>query len=291
MPVSTRQVHFAGSAIAIQADGAAARRLVDFLFGELPEHGAPPPRLTYRLEAGDQPGRFSLHLGETCLLREARPAQAAARLMDRACFHLADTSQDGLLLHAALLSWQGQGLLLPGSSGRGKSTLSAWLVQQGFDYLTDELAYIPSGATAAFGLRRPLNIKSVARPLLEALVGPPGIDDREDILRSSGSYMTAVQALRPGAAAVASVPVRWIVFPAYQAGIGLEVEALSRARCGLALMEGLINARNLPGHGLDEIGRLARQAPAWKIRYEGFEVFRRHGANDDGPAFLECIAS
>ena len=48
-------------------------------------------------------------------------------------------------------------------------------------------------------------------------------------------------------------------------------EPLSGAQAGLALMECLVNARNLPGHGLAEAARLARNAPAFRLRYSHFE--------------------
>ena len=50
-----------------------------------------------------------------------------------------------MLFHAAALTWQSRGILLPAFTGAGKSTLTAWLLGQGFSYLTDELAFVPAG--------------------------------------------------------------------------------------------------------------------------------------------------
>lgn len=46
---------------------------------------------------------------------------------------------------------------------------------------------------------------------------------------------------------------------------------MTKAQTGLALMQCLINARNLPGHGFTEISRLAQTVPAYTMRYPGFE--------------------
>jgi hypothetical protein len=50
----------------------------------------------------------------------------------------------------------------------------------------------------------------------------------------------------------------------------LELRPLSQAQAGLALMECLVNARNLPGHGFSEIVRLARAARAYQMSYADF---------------------
>ena len=45
---------------------------------------------------------------------------------------------------------------------------------------------------------------------------------------------------------------------------------LTPANTGLLLMKSLINARNLPSHGFDQIALLARKVPAYTIAYEDF---------------------
>jgi hypothetical protein len=66
-------------------------------------------------------------------------------------------------------------------------------------------------------------------------------------------------------------PLGLIVFPRYLPGSDLALRPLSKAQAGLALMECLVNARNLPGHGFSEIARLARRAPAYKLNYADFD--------------------
>ena len=61
-----------------------------------------------------------------------------------------------------------------------------------------------------------------------------------------------------------------IVFPRFTEGSALNASPLSRAETGLGLMAGLINARNLPGHGFAEATRIARAIPAWRLEYGGF---------------------
>ena len=62
-----------------------------------------------------------------------------------------------------------------------------------------------------------------------------------------------------------------IIFPRYQRHRSFECHLLSKARIGLALMEHLINARNLLGHGLAEAARIAGCIPAYRMNYFSFE--------------------
>jgi len=62
-----------------------------------------------------------------------------------------------------------------------------------------------------------------------------------------------------------------MIFPRYQPDVEFALRPISKAQAGLALMECLINARNLPGHGLSEIARLAQVAPAYKLSYANFD--------------------
>ena len=48
--------------------------------------------------------------------------------------------QDRHLIRAGAVSWQGQGLVLPGPAGMGKTTLTLKLVKHGLKFLSDEVA-------------------------------------------------------------------------------------------------------------------------------------------------------
>ena len=58
-----------------------------------------------------------------------------------------------------------------------------------------------------------------------------------------------------------------IVFPNYTEDSKFDLEKLSKARAGLTLMECLVNARNLNGHGFGEATRLVRDTPAYLLTY------------------------
>ncbi len=270
--MKTRRIHFASSILEVAYDGPSSQQVLDFLYQYLPqpEYSGPPvhpPHFTYRLSADQENGRLRLYVGDR-LESEMTAAEMAVYLINQTCYHLAYHSCGGVLLHAALLSRAGKGILLPGKTGQGKSTLAAWLIHQGFDYLTDELVYIPDGSSECHGLTRPLNLKSGARPLLQTVFGLP--EENPTIWRSSNVDLIPPELLGP-VQVLREAPLHTILFPNFQPQATFELQPLSRAQAGLALMQCLINARNLPEHGFPEITRLSRQVPAYRITYPGFD--------------------
>jgi hypothetical protein len=261
-----RLVSFGGSAVAVEYSGARIAAIVDFVFRHAPAQGDAPPHLTFRAMPTKRPGEVALYRGDTLIYQGDSEATWAELLMGEACHNLADRSQGGLLFHAAGLAWRGKGVLLPGGIGAGKSTLAAWLATRGLDYLSDELVFVPHGADTMQTFVRPLNLKSPSRAVLRDYLDP----DTAHVLSSSQATLISPRAFRP-TVAPGALPLGLILFPRYQPGSDFVLRLLSKAQGGLALMECLVNARNLADHGLSEIARLAQVAPAYRMRYAHFD--------------------
>lgn len=91
-------------------------------------------------------------------------------------------------VHAGVVVWEGQALLLPGSTHSGKSTLVAELVRLGATYYSDEYGLIDSEG----------RVHAYPRPIL---------------LRNGKPEAVAVPVQKPG---TAPVPVRWILALQYE---------------------------------------------------------------------------
>ena len=63
-------------------------------------------------------------------------------------------------VHAACLTFDGEGMLIAGDSGAGKSTLSVALAQNGFGYISDDWSYMAmhSGQITAHGMSVPAKL-------------------------------------------------------------------------------------------------------------------------------------
>jgi hypothetical protein len=261
-----RILAFAGSVVAIEYEGPVAAGVIDFLFGAMPEPENPPGEslATYRLSRGNGPDRLILRRDGIQIYEGNREGFAADLLLARSSSDLAEKSTGGLLFHAAALELNGGMLLAPAGTGGGKSTFTLWLTTRGYGYLTDEAVYVPEGSDVACPFIRPLSLKRPSRSVLEASFDFTGNADQ--VLPSSESDL-----IRPSALTRASgktgLPVRHIIFPRYRPEASFAWEPLTPARTGQELMQCLVNARNLPGHGFSEVVRLAKGSKGYRATY------------------------
>jgi hypothetical protein len=264
-----RLVSFAGSAVAVEYSGARTAAIVDFLYRYIPASSDVPPHVIYRVTSDARSGALHLYRDGTLIYKGDSEAVLAELLMGDANYHLADRSRGGLLFHAAGLVWQGKGIILPGKIGAGKTTLTAWLLAQGLDYLTDELVFVPHGADTIQTLTRPLNVKKSSRAALQTALPFDLKAQATRILSTPRSDLIPPDLLRP--VQLSKPPLGLMIFPRYLPNSEFSLRPLSKAQAGLALMECLINARNLPDHGFSEIIRLAQAAPAYQLSYANFD--------------------
>lgn len=262
--MKTYHLCFAGVTIRISCEGEGPERILDTLFRDVLSSERDSPHVTYCLIQEGNRGEVRLYRRNDLERRARSEVEMSAYLLDRVVYHLADHSRTGLVFHAAALAWKGHGLLLPGPTGSGKTTLTAWLLARGFDYLTDELAFIPLDTTELQGLARPLNVKKRSKGVLEALLGPDAIE-KETV--TDGTKIIAPSRAFGSSDVLHSVPLRHIIFPRFSTEGRYEPHGYSKGKHAKELMGCLINARNLPDHGLSEVARLARAIPAYGIEY------------------------
>ena len=168
----------------------------------------------------------------------------------------------GVVLHSAAVSWESKGILLPGKTGAGKSCLSAWLAERGFDYLTDECVVLRREVPSFVALTRPLIMKNGASTSF--------FRNRA----GRGSIVSGPTAIFwPQNATSSDQPVRChlIVFPHFESGAQLRIESLTAAQTAIELTGCNVNARNLPDHGLGVVTSFARTVPAIALRYGSFD--------------------
>lgn len=262
----TRIVSFGGSSVRIDYDGPDTERVVDFLYRDLARDGRTPPHVIFSLQRKHE--TFILRCGREHRYEGTSAAVAAAILLDASIFHLADQSRDGVLLHAGAVRCSGGCLMLPGKTGAGKTTLTAWLTTQGFGYLTDELVHLPLGSLGVQFLKRPLNVKAHGRQALAAAID---FGRADTVLAGPNITLVRPPQCDPHPESSAALPLARLVFPRYD-GVGpFQLMPLTKAQAALRLTECLINARNLPAHGFHEVARISRAAPAYDLRYSAFD--------------------
>jgi hypothetical protein len=175
---------------------------------------------------------------------------------------------DGLTLHSGALARNGSGLLLCGESASGKSTLSAWLTAAGFDYLTDELAFVRLDGRSMTGLPRAIMLRRGSAFVLEYWLEPER--RRSSIPFSGTSIAVDPETLRPASVCRDAQP-KALFFPHYSPGEPLSSRRLSAAEATLRLIQVSTNAARLPESGIPAVLALARGVEAFTLDYPDAE--------------------
>lgn len=168
---------------------------------------------------------------------------------------------DHLVLHAGAVARGGRAVVLPGSSNRGKSTLTTALVRAGYEYLTDEAAAIDShGVVQSFAKSIALDPGSFG---LFPDLAPEPANAVEKVMAGREWH---VDPARLGDVANAS-PVAAIVCPSWRAG--------STTRC--ARIAGTEAVHSLLGDAFDFTAGgpdvfailvdLVESVPVYRLRY------------------------
>jgi len=186
-------------------------------------------------------------------------------LSDRMVFHCADKIQTSHCLHAAAVAKDDLAIVIPAKSGSGKSSLTCWLLANGFDYITDELIMV--GECGEFdSLRRPLQIKFHGLDAVSPLF-------KQENSFYSGKWVNAIPASSFGAQLSSHKrhKLAMFLFPKYDAEAECDFGRFKQAQAGLVLMGNNVNARNHPTHGFQELMSLVRNVPSYYLNYGGFD--------------------
>ncbi len=190
--------------------------------------------------------------------RADRPSYRSASLLKLGAIirhHLATDGSAFTFVHAGVVEAGGCGIVIPGRSYTGKSTLVAELVRLGATYVSDEYAVLDAdGLVQPFA--KPLSIRTGRHDPLGQLVPVPE-------------------------AQVADHPVRagLIVLTSYAPGARWRPSVHSRAEGAFALLQNTVSARRRPDSALNATSRLARGAV--------FLVGQRGEAAETARALLE----
>lgn len=208
-------------------------------------------------------GAYSLHSDGAARAHGLAKSDCLYLLLGEIVHELITDLGTGVALHAGAVSLNDSAVLIPGTSGSGKSCLTAWLAGNGFSYLTDELTVLSPDVPNITAFARPLIIKEgagISASRLEELTGAGSVIDGINLMHM------------PENSAKGDVvrQCRLILLPSFREGSDLSIEPLTAAQAGLELMACNVNARNLANHGFDIVTGIACEVPAVRLRYGDF---------------------
>jgi len=152
--------------------------------------------------------------------------------------YIADRAPRRTFVHAGVVGWNGQAVVIPGDSFSGKSSLVKALVKAGASYYSDEFAVLDER-----GRVHPYPIPLIIRPARDG--GPPMKYRAEEL---------------GGVAGVCPLPVGLVLITRYVGGTRFRPRPLSAGRAVLELLAHTLPARRRPGRVLDALSRVVSQA-------------------------------
>lgn len=175
----------------------------------------------------------------------------------------AEASGRHLLFHAGALDAGGTGVLLPGASGSGKSTVVAGLARAGLGYLTDELAAFDLARGQLLPYAKPITIKSGSFAVLADMdpdrCGAPGAGPW------AGEEWQVPVGADTGRRVGAACAPGFVIVPRYVADAATCLTPLSDTEAFLSLA---LHAVNLLPHGAagsEAVGRVASQCRCYAL--------------------------
>jgi len=160
---------------------------------------------------------------------------------DHAKIQTAARSSAMLFVHAGVVAWRGRGILIPGRSRAGKSTLVHALLREGAEYYSDEFALLdPEGRVHPYPV--PLSLRAD---------------------RSAPSRRVQAEAL---GASTAQSPtfVDVILATQYRRRARWRPQPLSKGEAFLVLMDNTVAARQPPARTMPVLREAVLRAAAWR---------------------------
>jgi hypothetical protein len=187
------------------------------------------------------PGRFDLRVDGVELAGKKNIADALEILESDLEHYVAEMARRRVFVHAGVVGWKGLGVLIPGRSFAGKSTLVAELVRAGATYYSDEYAVLNShGRVHPFA--RPLGIRKNGN-------GKPNKYPVEEF---------------GGCAGVKPLPVALVISSQYVAGAKWQPRKISAGHGALELLANTVPARRQPQLSLATLQQTASRAHFFK---------------------------
>lgn len=167
-PLSNARIEFPpGYPIRIQSSSAEWSLFLKDYYEAFQAEGSIPPETTYSIAPAWPRFRgFSLRSNgaRLCVRRQIQRALGILdeRIMDEVC----KTSNPYFLIHAAMVTCGGRGVLLGGSLRSGKSTLTLGLILRGWQYLSDNITAICPDPLMAVPFPRNFIVRTETREVL-----------------------------------------------------------------------------------------------------------------------------
>jgi hypothetical protein len=170
------------------------------------------------------------------------------------------------LVHAGtVVAPNGRGVVLPGASEAGKTTLVMGLVRAGFGYLSDEVAVIDPVTRRLYPYPKSLSVKEGSWPLFSDLLNGP-----RKIPRVGDALHVHPDDVRRSAVG-APCDIGFVVFPTFMRGADMGGFPISRAEAVKEVFGNAISTPSYGSRGLVLIADAVREAVCMRLQFATLE--------------------
>lgn len=170
-----------------------------------------------------------------------------------------------LMLHAAALTRNGVGVVIPGGPGFGKTTLAAALTARGWQYASDEFAMIDPRDGSLTPYPKALSIKSGSFELLKAFGVPVGAAPEFDRADKGAIRLLPAAAFRPDAIA-SRARIALVVFPDMAPDRPPAAALMSQAEGVFEMSRRCFNLLRFRSQAIETLADVAREAPCVRLQ-------------------------
>lgn len=221
----------------------AASPIVEHLFSLVVGGSTPDPKIQ----------RLNLAYYDALRIARSRDLESVLKVFESELQLLvADNARRRVFVHAGVVGWKNQAIVIPGKSFSGKTTLVSRLVQAGAKYYSDEYAVIDGrGRVHPFprplGIRRPQQFKTG---------------------RINVASLGGMTSSRP-------LPIGLVIATHYKPGAKWRPRLLSHGTAVLELLANTVSARSQTRLALSTLPKAVRSAEVLKgVRGEADEVIK-----------------
>jgi hypothetical protein len=267
---SSQRIDFNLLSVPVTILGASPRLLRDLArllrrFPDRREEEVPSNGLTYQVDIDHDRGRYRILRDCASVLETPCYAQLLATLEYDIYQQAAARARGCLIIHAGAVVTGDVAIVLPGRSGAGKTTLVGYLVDNGFAYLSDEVAAVDLRTGMLLPFPKPLTIKDDARRLFERVMPRLALSGYGD--GPDGDYPRAYALPDAGQAGRSHTGIGLVVFPGYAPGAETRLCYVPGAEAALELIRHSANFEKLGGPALSLVSRIVNRTPCCRLVY------------------------
>ena len=180
-------------------------------------------------------------------------------------------TDESIAIHAAAVGQGRMALVLPGRAGSGKSTLTAALVDEGLEYLSDDLIMLNADLNMMRGVPFSLSVKESGTEVLSGRF--PYLRDLPLNIRPDSKrvrYLPLAQA-QDDRGPDQSCKIGWIVFPTYDPEGTDELLSIGAGAALVRLMESCTMMRFVSTQSVGRLVALLGRVPCFEMRVSSLD--------------------